>query len=141
MSNAIIKQGADSRVADNVWEFHIPENFDLEPLLRWLTEGGVTPGDLVERAPELLKSLAPTTTRSRSAPPLVAGLAMGVGGAAALNLVERTPELLKSLAPTTARSRSALPLVAGLAMGVGGAAALNAWRQDRKSTRLNSSHL
>jgi len=32
-----------------------------------------------------LKSLAPTTTKSRSALPLVAGLAMGVGGAAALN--------------------------------------------------------
>ena len=34
MSNAIIRQGENSRVADNVWEFHIPENFDLEPLLR-----------------------------------------------------------------------------------------------------------
>jgi glycerophosphoryl diester phosphodiesterase len=85
MSNAIIRQGADSRVADNVWEFHIPENFDLEPLLRWLSEAGVTPSDLMERAPELLKSLAPTTTKSRSALPLVAGLAIGVGGAAALN--------------------------------------------------------
>ena len=129
MSNAIIKQGENSRVADNVWEFHIPENFDLEPLLRWLTEAGVTPGDVVERAPELLKSLAPTTTKSRSGLPLVAGLAMGVGGAAALNVVERAPELLKSLAPTRIRSRSALPLVAGLAMGVGGSAALKAWRQ------------
>jgi glycerophosphoryl diester phosphodiesterase len=85
MSNAIIKQGADSSVADNVWEFHIPENFDLEPLLRWLNEAGVTPGDLVELAPELMKSLAPATTKSRSALPLVAGLAMGVGGAAAFN--------------------------------------------------------
>jgi len=129
MSNAIIRQGENSRVADNVWEFHIPENFDLEPLLRWLTEAGVTPGDLVERAPELLKSLAPATTKSRSGLPLVAGLAMGVGGAAALNVVGGAPELLKSLAPTTTRSRSALPLVAGLAMGVGGAAALKAWRQ------------
>jgi glycerophosphoryl diester phosphodiesterase len=89
MSNAIIRQGADSRVADNVWEFHIPENFDLDPLLRWLTEAGVTPGDLVELAPELLKSLAPTTTKSRSALPLVAGLAMGVGGATALNAWRR----------------------------------------------------
>ncbi|HYJ68553.1 MAG TPA: glycerophosphodiester phosphodiesterase [Nocardioidaceae bacterium] len=85
MSNAIIKQGADSRVADNVWEFHIPENFDLEPLLRWLTEAGVTPGDLVELAPELLKSLAPASTKPRPVLPLVAGLAMAVGGAAALN--------------------------------------------------------
>lgn len=90
MSNAIMRQGENSRVADNVWEFHIPENFDLEPLLRWLTEAGVTPGDVVERAPELLKSLAPTTTtRSRSALPLVVGLAMGVGGAAALNAWRR----------------------------------------------------
>src|SRR4029453_874437 len=102
MSNAIIRQGENSRVADNVWEFHIPENFDLEPLLRWLTEAGVTPGDVVEAAPELVKSLAPTTTRSRSALPLVAGLVMGVGGAAALNAWRRrdTSSLSRAGTPT-----------------------------------------
>jgi glycerophosphoryl diester phosphodiesterase len=84
MSNAIIRQGENSLVADNVWVFRIPEGLDLDPLVRGLTQAGLVGGnptgqDLAGR----LKALVPTT-KKRSTLPFVIGLALGVAGALVL---------------------------------------------------------